>query len=69
MKKVTEELRYDGATIQQVNAMLADPAFREQVCEYQHVSRHTVQIKTSGRGMTVVVDQIQAARGIPSFAK
>ena len=45
MKKVTEELRYDGATIQQVNAMLGDPAFREQVCEYQHVSRHTVQIK------------------------
>ena len=69
MKKVTEELRYDGATIQQVNEMLADPAFREQVCEYQHVCRHTVQIKASGQGMTVVVDQIQAARGIPSFAK
>ena len=69
MKKVTEELRYDGATIQQVHEMLADPAFREQVCEYQHVTRHTVQVKAAGKGMTVVIDQVQAARGIPSFAK
>ena len=40
MKKVNEELRYDGATLEQVHAMLADPAFREQVCDSQGVLRH-----------------------------
>jgi hypothetical protein len=69
MKKVSEELRYDGATLEQVHEMLADPAFREQVCDYQHVLRHTVQIKKDEKGMTVEIDQIQAARGIPGFAK
>ncbi|MCW2762935.1 MAG: hypothetical protein JWR85_3136 [Marmoricola sp.] len=69
MRKVSEELRYDGATLEQVHEMLADPAFREQVCDYQHVLRHTVQIKKDEKGMTVEIDQIQAARGIPGFAK
>jgi hypothetical protein len=69
MKQVHEELRYDGATMEQVHAMLADPAFREQVCDYQHVLRHTVQVKQDASGMTVSIDQVQAARGIPGFAK
>ena len=69
MKKVTEELRYDGATIEQVHEMLADPAFRERVCDAQHVLRRTVQIQADETGMTVEVDQVQAAQGIPGFAK
>ncbi len=74
MKKVSEELRYDGATIQQVSAMLADPDFRRAVCDAQGVLRNTVSVDTDtsgggGTGMTVVVDQVQAAHGIPSFAK
>jgi uncharacterized protein DUF2505 len=69
MKKVSEELRYDGATIEQVHEMLATPAFREQVCESQGYIRHTVQIEGDGQGMTVTIDQIQEARGIPGFAK
>lgn len=69
MKKVSEELRYDGATIEQVYAMLADPAFREQVCDRQHVLRHTVQVKKDAAGMTVEIDQFQAAKGIPGFAR
>jgi hypothetical protein len=69
MKKVSEELRYDGASLEQVHEMLADPAFREKVCDYQHVLRHTVQITKDDKGMTVSIDQIQAARGIPGFAK
>jgi hypothetical protein len=69
MKKVSEELRYDGATLQQVHEMLATPAFREQVCDSQHVLRHTVQIKRDDQGMTVDVNQFQAATGIPGFAK
>ena len=69
MKKVSEELRYDGATIEQVHAMLADPAFREKVCDYQGVLRRTVTIDAAGKGMTVSIDQVQAAQGIPGFAK
>lgn len=67
-KSFSHELRYDGATIDQVAAMLADPAFREQVCDYQGVTRHDIVITPSGSGKTVKVDQVQAARGIPSFA-
>ena len=69
MKRINEELRYDGATLAQVHEMLADPAFREKVCEYQHVSRHDVSIDSAGQGMSVRIDQVQKARGLPGFAK
>lgn len=69
MKTVSEELRYDGATLEQVHGMLADKAFRGNVCARQHVLRHTVRVDRSGQAMTVEVDQVQGARGIPSFAK
>jgi TusA-related sulfurtransferase len=69
MKKVHEELRYDGATIEQVHAMLADPDFRRAVCDAQGVLRNTVTVKDEGTALVVVIDQVQAAHGIPSFAK
>ena len=69
MKKLTQELRYDGATIDQVHEMLADPAFREQVCDFQRVIRHDVEIKSSRDTMTVMIDQFQSADGVPSFAR
>ena len=69
MKKVSEELRYDGASIEQVHEMLATVAFREEVCDSQHVLRHTVTIDRAGKGMAVEIDQVQEARGIPGFAK
>ena len=69
MKKVSEELRYDGASLEQVHEMLADPDFRRAVCDFQGVLRNTVTVERDDRGMTVVVDQVQAARHIPSFAK
>jgi hypothetical protein len=69
VKKVHEELRYDGATIEQVHSMLADPDFRRAVCDRMGVLRNEVTIEASGEGMTVVIDQIQASQGIPSFAK
>ncbi len=69
MKQVSEELRYDGATIEQVHQMLADPTFREAVCDSQHVLRRTVKIDRDGSGMSVSIDQVQAAQGIPGFAK
>jgi hypothetical protein len=69
MKKVNEELRYDGATIQQVHEMLADETFRGKVCDAQGVLRHTVKIDATGEGMSVEIDQIQEAHGIPGFAR
>lgn len=69
MKSIDYDLRYDGATAEQVFAMLRDPAFREQVCDFQGVLRRTVSITAAGDGMSVTIDQVQEARGIPSFAK
>lgn len=65
--KIRHELTYD-APLADVAAMLADPAFRERVCEFQGVVRHSVSVDGAGAGMKVVVDQVQTARGIPAFA-
>lgn len=68
-KHLTHELTYD-APLAAVAAMLADPAFREEVCERQHVLRQTVSVTPGpGDGKEVVIDQVQTASGIPSFAK
>jgi hypothetical protein len=69
VKSINYDLRYDGATAEQVYAMLGEPSFREQVCDFQGVLRKTVSISPSGAGMSVTIDQVQAAQGIPSFAK
>jgi hypothetical protein len=66
--KFTHDMTYD-ASPEQVHAMLADPAFREQVCQAMHAIRHDVSIDPDGDRMTVKVDQTQPAKGIPSFAK
>ncbi len=69
MKKVSEELRYDGASLEEVHEMLAETSFREKVCDSQGVLQHTVTIDRTGKGMSVKIDQVQAAQGIPGFAK
>lgn len=69
MKKVSHDMRYDGATPEQVYAMLADPAFREAVCEYQRYHRHDITITPEGAGMSVVVDQHRPAEGVPAIAQ
>lgn len=66
-KKIRLELTYD-APVAAVAAMLADPAFREKVCDFQGVLRHSVSVEGAGAGMRVTIDQVQPARGIPSFA-
>lgn len=68
-KRLHHEMRYDGATPEQVYAMLATPAFREAVCEYQRYPERTVEIAPSGPGMRVRVDQYRPADEVPSFAK
>jgi hypothetical protein len=67
-KRLRHDLRYD-APMADVYAMLADPAFREEVCERQGVLRSMVTVDPDESGMEVTIDQVQAARGIPSFAK
>lgn len=62
-KRVVKELRYD-APIGEVTAMLADPAFREQVLADQQVLSGSAEV-TEG---TVRIEQVQSAEGLPSFA-
>src|SRR3954451_5301667 len=66
--RLTHDLTYD-APLADVAAMLADPAFREEVCTYQKVLRAHVETDVDGDTRTVVVDQAQPANGIPGFAK
>ena len=66
-KRLTHELTYD-APMADVAEMLADPSFREEVCEFQG-ARAMVSIDSDDNGMEVTIDQVQAAQGIPSFAK
>ncbi len=66
--RLTHELTYD-APLDRVAAMLADPAFRKEVCEYQRVLRSEVSVESTGRGTEIRIDQVQAAHGIPSFAR
>ena len=66
--RLTQELTYD-APLADVAAMLADPAFREEVCRQTGVVRHDVTIEGAGAGMHVTVDQAQRADGIPPVAK
>jgi hypothetical protein len=69
MTPLHHELRYDQATVEQVRGMLADPAFREDVCASQHYDRYSVDIDRSGDLMTVNIDQVRPTAGVPSFAK
>ena len=63
MKRITHELTYPGATVEQVTGMLMTPAFREAVCEAQKdVQKSEVTID----GTTVTVDQTRARTGSPA---
>ncbi|WP_395692999.1 DUF2505 domain-containing protein [Nocardioides sp.] len=66
--RLIHDIVYD-APVAEVAAMLGDPAFREDVCAYQRVLRSSVRIDDRGDTKTVVVEQVQPAKGIPSFAK
>ncbi|NUR08991.1 MAG: DUF2505 domain-containing protein [Nocardioidaceae bacterium] len=66
--KFSHDMTYD-APPEAVRAMLADPAFREEVCDAMSAVRKEVRIDPDGDAMRVKVDQTQPAKGIPSFAK
>ena len=64
----SHDLTYD-APMADVDAMLVDTAFRERVCDEQGAIRKTVSLTEDDGGVTVVVDQVQPAEGIPGFAR
>jgi hypothetical protein len=68
MKRLRHELTYEAPMVD-VYAMLADPEFREEVCEQQGVLRAMVSVDADDAGMQVTIDQVRAAEGIPSFAR
>lgn len=60
---------YPG-TAAEVLAMLVDPDFREQVCEYIHATEYAVALEaTDGTTTVVEVSQTQVPRKIPSIAQ
>ena len=67
-KRVTHRMTYD-ATLTEVAAMLADADFRRAVCHRLGVLRSEVSIEPRGAGLDVRIEQVQAAHGIPSFAR
>lgn len=66
--KIRIELSYDAPPAD-VFAMLADPAFRESVCEAQETVSHDVSVEVAGAGMNVTVETVQNTAGLPSIAK
>jgi hypothetical protein len=60
------EMVYDAA-LSDVSDMLDDPAYRAEVIAAQG-GVGTFQIETAGDVTTAVVDQVQPAAGLPSFA-
>ncbi len=67
-KQIRHELTY-AAPLADVTAMLADPAFREEVCEAQGASRFDVAIDVDGETKSVRIDQWLPTQGMPSAAK
>ena len=66
--RLRHELTYD-APADAVTAMLADKAFREEVCDFIGVTRKSVIIEPVGEGLHVTIDQWQPTYRVPSYAK
>ena len=62
------QLRYDAPPAA-VRAMLADPDFREKVCQAQDAAVTEVRVEPDGESMHVVVDQSRPSDDIPGFAR
>jgi hypothetical protein len=69
VKRVQEELRFDGASVDQVYDMLSTQAFREAVCDYQRVLHRTVTVDKDGPTASVTIDQGHATDRLPGFAR
>ena len=69
MKRVSHTLTYPGATVHDVFAMFADPAYRKAVSEYQRVVDFDCRISMNGEGMDVRLEQAHGTDRIPGFAR
>ena len=69
MKRVSHTLSYPGATVHDVFAMFADPAYRKAVSEYQRVVDFDCRIAMNGDGMDVRIEQAHGTDRIPGFAQ
>ena len=65
--RLTHTMTYDAA-LADVSAMLDDPAYRDRVIAAQGGTSGTFEIEQSGDVTTAVVDQVQPAAGLPSYA-
>jgi hypothetical protein len=69
MKRVSHTLTYPGSTVGDVYAMLADPAYRKAVSDYQRTTDFACDITPSGSGMKVRLEEAYGTDRIPSFAQ
>jgi hypothetical protein len=69
VKRIRQDLRYDGATVEQVFGMLGSKDFREAVCDYQRVLHRTVTVNGSGDSRAITIDQGHATDRLPGFAR
>jgi hypothetical protein len=69
MKRLSHTLTYPGSTVDDVYAMLADPAYRKAVGDYQHVVDFACDISAEGAGMRVRLAEAHGTDRIPSFAQ
>lgn len=66
-KRVVKELTYD-APLEEVAAMLTDPAFRERALEQMRVVRGSATVRDDAGGHIVTIEQVHSSSGLPSFA-
>jgi hypothetical protein len=69
MKRVNHTLTYPEATVDDVYAMLGDPAYRQAVADYQGVTDFACDITPSGAGRRARLQQAYGTERIPSFAQ
>jgi hypothetical protein len=62
------EMVYESPA-EKVAAMLTDPAFREEVCVYQHAVTHSVSIEGDVNAKKVRIEMAQPTERVPAFAK
>lgn len=65
-KNLALDLTYDAPPAT-VAAMLADPAFRERVCDAQHATARTVTV--TGVPGQIDISMTQPTQGVPGFAQ
>jgi Protein of unknown function (DUF2505) len=69
MRRVSHTLTYPATTVHDVFAMLADPAYRKAVADYQRVVDFDCQISMNGDGMDARLEQAHGTDRIPGFAQ